>query len=103
MMYGSDRMAHADTQGGMDPRFIQGVLPAIPRAQVLVHRGEPIFVLWYAHTDGEAIRSINRVETEGDRIARIHHYFFTPEVITEVCRELGLPCRVNGYRHCHSV
>jgi RNA polymerase sigma-70 factor (ECF subfamily) len=38
------------------------------------------------------------VETEGDRIARVRNYFFSPDLIAEVCAELGVPYRVNGYR-----
>ena len=32
------------------------------------------------------------------RIARIRTYFHTPEAVTELCRELDLPCRTSGYR-----
>lgn len=28
----------------------------------------------------------------------LYRYFFTPDVIAEVCSELGVPYRVNGYR-----
>jgi len=31
----------------------------------------------------------------------VRNYFFTPDVIAELCRELGLPYRVNGYRYWH--
>ena len=55
------------------------------------------------HADGEAVRSVNRVDTEDGRIARIRHYFFTPDIIAEVCQELGLPYRINGYRNCNST
>ena len=27
------------------------------------------------------------------------NYFFTPDVIAEVCGELGVPFRTNGYRY----
>lgn len=37
---------------------------------------------------------------EGEqRVARIRTYFHTPEAVAELCRELGLPCRTNGYRY----
>lgn len=32
------------------------------------------------------------------RIARIRTYFHTPEVVSELCGELDLPCRTSGYR-----
>lgn len=98
MLFGSKRMATADQHGGMEARFMQGVLPSSPRCEVRVHRGEPILLLWYAHTDGEAVRGINRVEIEDDRIAGLKNYFFTPDFIAEVCRELDVPFRSNGYR-----
>ena len=102
MLYGSQRMAEADTRGGMEPRFIQDVLPQPPRAEVRVHRGEALLLLWYAHRDGEAVRAINRIEVEGGRIARLQNYFFTPEFIAEVCGELAIPFRSNGYKSCLS-
>jgi len=99
MLFGSERMADA-AASGMDPRFVQGVLPRPPRAEVRAHRGEAIVLLWYAHADGDFVRAIDRVELDGDRIARLRNYFYTPEVLVEVCAELGVPCRVNGYRFC---
>ncbi|MFL5356098.1 RNA polymerase sigma factor [Archangium sp.] len=102
MMYGSERMAQADTRGGMEARFIQGVLPTPPRCERRVLRGEPLLLLWYAHSDGEAVRAINRIETGDSRVSRVQNYFFTPDLIADVCRELEVPYRVNGYRSCLS-
>ncbi len=99
MMFGSERLAQADTRGGIEARFMQGVLPSPPRAEVAIHRGEPLVLLWYAHHDGAAVRAISRVDTDGSRISRLQNYFFTPDVIAEVCGELGVPCRSNGYRY----
>jgi RNA polymerase sigma-70 factor (ECF subfamily) len=59
--------------------------------QVIVH--------WYAHADGEAVRALTRVETSGDRLSRVRNHFYTPDVIAEVCGELGLPYRINGHRY----
>jgi len=39
-----------------------------------------------------------RVELDGDRVALLRNYFFNPDFIAEVCGELGLPWRSNGYR-----
>jgi RNA polymerase sigma-70 factor (ECF subfamily) len=44
-----------------------------------------------------------QIDTEGDWIARVRNYFFTPDVITEICAELGVPYRVNGYRYWHDA
>jgi RNA polymerase sigma-70 factor (ECF subfamily) len=102
MLFGSERIARADQESGMDPRFVQGALPTSPRCELRVHRGEALLLLWYAHTDGEAVRAIIRLEVDDDRVARLRNYFYTPEFISEVCGELGVPCRINGYRHCLS-
>jgi RNA polymerase sigma-70 factor (ECF subfamily) len=83
----------------MDPRYMQGALPSSPRCEVRIHRGEPLLLLWYAHTDGEAVRGLARIETDGDRLSRVQNYFYTPDFIADVCRELGVPFRINGYRY----
>lgn len=98
MLFGSARMATADVNGGMEARFMQGVLPAAPRVETVAHRGEWFLLHWYQHQDGEAVRAITRVEADGDRVARLHNYFFNPDFIAEMCGELGVPCRSNGYR-----
>lgn len=101
MLFGSQRMAAPADGGscdGIDPRFAQGVLPVPARLELRVHRGEHLLLSWYAHRDGEFVRAVTRVElsAEGDRIARIRNYYYTPEVIAELCGELDLPWRVNG-------
>lgn len=98
MLFGSERLARADTLGGIDPAYMRGVLPDSPRAEVRLYRGEPIMLLWYQHQNGEAVRAINRVETDGDRVAGVQNYFFNPDFLAEVCTELGVPFRPNGYR-----
>jgi RNA polymerase sigma-70 factor (ECF subfamily) len=99
MLFGSRRLAEADKRGGIDPQYMQGALPSLPRVEARMHRGEPILLHWYAHRDGELVRAITRVETEGDRLSRVRNYFYTPDVLVEICRELDVPCRVNGYRY----
>jgi RNA polymerase sigma-70 factor (ECF subfamily) len=98
MLFGVKRIAKADVSGGMDPRFIQGVLPSPPRVEARAHRGGWVLLHWYAHPDGEAVRALTRVEVDGDRVAHLANYFFTPDVIAEVCAELGVPSRSNGHR-----
>ena len=99
MLHGSQRLAEADTRGGIEARYMQGVLPLPPRAELRVHRGVPLVLLWYSHTDGEAVRGINRLDSDGSRISHLRNYFFTPDFIAEVCRELDVPFRLNGYRY----
>jgi RNA polymerase sigma-70 factor (ECF subfamily) len=98
MLFGSERLARADTLGGIDPAYIRGALPDSPRAEVRLYRGERVMLLWYRHDDGEAVRAINRVDIVGDRVAGIHNYFFNPDFLTDVCTELGVAFRLNGYR-----
>ena len=80
------------------PHFVHGALPTPARLEVHSVRGEPLLFSWYQHHDGEFVRAVTRVELDEatGRIARVWNYFFTPEVIAELCAELGLPCRTNG-------
>lgn len=94
MMFGSEKLAEGI---GVDQQFVAGALATPPRREVRIHRGEPIVLAWYAHVDGEYVRALDRVEIEGDHITRLRNYWFTPDVIAEVCGELGVPFRSNGY------
>jgi RNA polymerase sigma-70 factor (ECF subfamily) len=98
MLFGVKRMATADVNGGMEARFMQGVKPAAPRVELRQYRGEPMLLHWYEHVDGEAVRAITRVDVEDERLSRIRNYFFNSDVIGEICAELGVPFRANGYR-----
>jgi RNA polymerase sigma-70 factor (ECF subfamily) len=97
MLFGSQRFAAAD-DCGVEPRFVQGALPSAPRAELVAHRGAWVLVHWYAHEDGDAVRAITRLDVDGDGVARLQNYFYSPDFIAEVCGELGLPWRSNGYR-----
>jgi RNA polymerase sigma-70 factor (ECF subfamily) len=90
-----------DERGGVPPELLQGYLGTIPRCEARAFRDGWILVFWYEHEAGPMVRTVMTVETEGDRIASVRNYFFTPDVIAEVCAELGLPYRVNGYRYWH--
>ena len=68
--------------------------PTAPRCERRVHRGESILLWW----NGEDVDAVVRVEVDGGRIAGLRNYRHAPEVITEVCRELGVPFRKHGYR-----
>jgi RNA polymerase sigma-70 factor (ECF subfamily) len=81
------------------PEWRRTLLDAPPRFELRAHRGEQLVLAWWQHTDGEAVRAFSRVEHEGDRITRMRTYFHTPEAITEVCSELGLPFRTSGHRY----
>jgi RNA polymerase sigma-70 factor (ECF subfamily) len=99
MLFGSRLMAAGE---GIEPRFALGVLPDSPRCEVRAHRGRWLLLHWYAHADGEAVRAITCLEPDGDRIARLQNYFYSPDFLAEVAGELGVPVRVNGHRFCGS-
>lgn len=90
-----------DERGGVPPELLAGYHPKSPRAEIRAYRGAPILLFWYDHDDGPFVRTVMTVETAGDRVAVLRNYFFTPDVIAEVCGDLGVPFRVNGYRYWH--
>jgi RNA polymerase sigma-70 factor (ECF subfamily) len=99
MMFGPRLLADPSRlPPGIDPEHVVGIRPEVPRCEARTYRGEWLLVLWYAHADGEAVRALNRVTVEGDRLARVRNYFYTPDVLAEVCRELNVPFRSNGHR-----
>lgn len=97
MLFGAARFATPENCG-TEQRFTQGVRPAAPRVEAVSHRDEWLLLHWYQHDDGDAVRAVTRVEPDGDRVARLHNYFFNPDFIGAVCGELGVPWRSNGYR-----
>ncbi|HZX97686.1 MAG TPA: RNA polymerase sigma factor [Myxococcales bacterium] len=99
MLFGTRRMADPVRLDGLDPQFFQGALAQSPRVELRQHRGEWISVHWYAHADGEAVRAITRIDTDGAKLSRVRNYFYTPDVLAEICAELKLPFRSNGYRY----
>jgi RNA polymerase sigma-70 factor, ECF subfamily len=98
MLFGSKIMARAAELGGMEARFVAGVRATPARLSLVLCRGEPLLLSWYAHEDGEAVRAVTRLGISDGRIGWVRNYFFTPDMIEEVCRELELPFRSNGYR-----
>jgi RNA polymerase sigma-70 factor (ECF subfamily) len=84
---------------GIADELLVGYQPAPPRAEVRSYRGEPIVLFWYRQDGGEVVRDVGRAAIEGDRLAGWRNYFFSPEVTAEVCGELDLPFRSNGYRY----
>jgi RNA polymerase sigma-70 factor (ECF subfamily) len=81
------------------PALRVGLLSKPPRLELRVHRGEALLLGWFAHEDGEAVRAISRAVVEDDRIARLSFYLHAPEVLAEICGELGVPFRSSGYRY----
>ncbi len=76
----------------------RGALPTTPRIELRWHRDRWLLLTWYAHEDGEAVRAVTTFGCEGDRIARIDNYFFSPDLFAELGQELDVPVRSNGRR-----
>jgi len=102
MLFGVKYMTGEERMPGLDPRFYATVVQRAPRVEARLHRGEWVILHWYAHEDGEAVRAITRVDADGDGIARIQNYFYNPELVAEVCSELGVPSRSNGRSWCRA-
>ncbi|WP_342379936.1 RNA polymerase sigma factor [Myxococcus stipitatus] len=88
-----------DERGGVPPELLEGYLVTSPRCSVHAYRDTHLLLFWYEHVDGLKVRTVMTVDVEGDAIVRVRNYFFTPDVIREVCEELQVPYRVNGYRY----
>lgn len=80
------------------PAFRRDIVEGSARFEIRTHRAEPLLLAWWQDAEGEAVRAFARLEHEGGRISRMRTYFHCPEAITEVARELDLPCRTSGYR-----
>ncbi|MET0793337.1 MAG: RNA polymerase sigma factor [Polyangiaceae bacterium] len=100
MLFGVERMANPDACNGIEAEFFRGVRQVAPRVELRNHRGVWLFLHWYAHQDGQAVRAITRVYADGEHVGRLQNYFYNPEFIAEVCAELGLPSRSNGHSWC---
>lgn len=87
-----------DDRGGVPRELLDGYVPVPPRCEVRAYRDGFVLLCWFDHDFGPAVRTLFHAEFEGDRIARLKNYFFSPDVIAEVCAELGVPFRQNGYR-----
>lgn len=81
----------------------RGALPTTPRIELRWHHDRWLLLTWYAHEDGEAVRAVTTFGCDGDRIARIDNYFFSPDLFEELGRELNVPVRSNGRRWWHAT
>jgi RNA polymerase sigma-70 factor (ECF subfamily) len=98
MLFGVERMARAENDPGLDGAEFRGVLPTPPRAELRAFRDGWVVLHWYAHVDGDAVRAITQLDVDGDHVARLRNHFYEPELLRDVCSELGVPVRTNGYR-----
>jgi RNA polymerase sigma-70 factor (ECF subfamily) len=96
--YGLKPLIKAE-KGGIAEQHLAGYLGGAPRCEARPHRGEWILLFWFDHVSGPAVRAIWTVTLVSDRIARIRNYFFAPDVVSEICGELAVPSRTNGYHY----
>lgn len=88
-----------DDRGGVPDELLAGYRGGLARAEARPYREGWVLLFWYEHDEGDRVRSVMTLDAEEDHIARLRNYFFTPDVIAEVCSEIGVPYRVNGYRY----
>lgn len=88
-----------DERGGIAPELILGDRGLPPRCEVAAYRDRWLLLFWFEDQQGPVVRCVMTLDAEGDRIRHLRNYFFSPEVIAEVCSELGVPYRLNGYRY----
>lgn len=65
-----------------------------PRCEAREHRGEWLLLWW----SGEEVHAVLRTRLDGDHISQFVSYYHAPEVMGEVCSELGVRYRTHGYR-----
>lgn len=70
---------------------VTGMTPL--RAEVRQWRGEAIVICWR----NDLVHEVLRFDVEGESIRSLRVYLHTPELIAEVCAELGVPPRLCGY------
>lgn len=98
MLFGVRELVRGTLPCSVDVEWFRGAIDAPPRVEARLHRGAWVLLHWYSHEDGEAVRALTRVEPDADRICRVLNYFYNPELVAEVCAELGVPFRSNGRR-----
>jgi RNA polymerase sigma-70 factor (ECF subfamily) len=89
----------SDDRGGVADEYLAGYRGGLPRAEVRAYGDDWVLLLWYPHDEGEAVRTVMAVECEASSVMAVRNSFFTPDVIAEVCGDLQVPYRVNGYRY----
>jgi RNA polymerase sigma-70 factor (ECF subfamily) len=86
-------------EAGIASEHRGSIQPVPPRFELRMHRGEPIILTFWKHDDGEHVRGVSLIAAEERQITRIKTYMHSPELLGEVCKELGETFRSNGYRN----
>src|SRR5687768_7971685 len=79
-----------DERGGVPPELLEGYLSTAPSCEVRAYRGGWVLLFWYEHTDGRKVRTVMSAQPaeDGAHVQQLRNYFFTPDVIADVCTEL---------------
>ena len=79
--------------GGIEPRFMQGVLPSAPRVELVAHRGEWLLLHWYGstRTQHEAVRAVTRLTLAGDSCGAAAELLLQPGLRLRGLRRPGRP------------
>lgn len=58
-----------------------------------------LLAMWYAREDGgdPVVRDLWRLTVVHGQVVGLDHHFFSPDLLAEVCGELGLAFETNGY------
>src|SRR5690606_10381182 len=63
------------------------------------HRGVPVVLTFWTHDDGEHVRGVSLCQAEEGTISGMKTYMHSPELIAEVCKDLGVTFPTPGYRN----
>ncbi len=66
-------------------------------ATVEERQGIRFLAFWYKSEQGRVVRDLARIRFADERASRLDFFYFSPDVIAEVCGDLGLPHATNGY------
>jgi RNA polymerase sigma-70 factor, ECF subfamily len=86
-------------QAGIASGYRGDIQSVAPRFELRMHRGEPLLLTFWKHDDGDHVRGVSLFTTQEDQITRIKTYMHSPELLAEVCKELGETFRSNGYHN----
>lgn len=86
-------------EAGIPSDYRAGLQAVPPKFELRMHRGVLIVLTVWTHDDGEHVRGVSLFTVEEGIIAGIKTYMHSPELIEEVCKELAMPFRSNGYRN----
>lgn len=83
---------------GIPLEYRGDLLAEPPRFELEMHRGRPVVLTLWTHSDGHHVRGVSLLTASPSEITQIKTFMHAPELIEEVSKELGRSFRTNGYR-----